>query len=133
MSVRCPQTNLQIRILKRNPSEYGRISSVDMYISTKYLKEMGWSVDVTMHFNAWNPESIKSFENTLLIDAAVYDNPVQFWGMYDMDIPNANYRIRKKSDKNLTAMHRDLIDSGDIWDTSGKQTWNSVMNQIKKC
>lgn len=99
----------------------------------KYLKEMGWSVDVMMHFNAWNPESIKSFENTLLIDATVYDDPVQFWGMYDMDIPNANYRIRKKSDKNFTAMHCDLIDSGDIWDTSGKQTWNSVMNQIKKC
>ncbi|RAZ06615.1 type IV secretion protein Rhs, partial [Klebsiella oxytoca] len=43
------------------------------------------------------------------------------------DIPNANYKIRKKSNEGYQYRHRDWIDSGSFWNANNGITWNQLM------
>jgi len=104
----------------------------------RYLKEKGWTVDVAIHFNTWAPSELQGSKGTLLVDATITNDWVQGLSLPidgDRDIPNANYRIRKKSEKGWLYKHRDLIDNGDIWNTNNAtnsgMTWTQAMSVIQ--
>ncbi|GHU74860.1 type IV secretion protein Rhs [Bacteroidia bacterium] len=99
----------------------------------KYLKEQGWDVDVAVYFNAWSPTSIEGSDGTILVDATVTNDWVQALShdKGNINIPNANYTVRKKSNGNWDTVHRDLIDSGDVWKTDGSVDWNRAMSILQ--
>jgi RHS repeat-associated protein len=92
-----------------------------------YLKAMGWKVDATVHLDIWEPTELKPNKDkvdgvgTTLIDGTITNDPVQGLSVGldgDRDIPDADIRVRKKSDLEFQYRHRDLIDSGaEFWNT----------------
>lgn len=81
----------------------------------RYLKEQGWNVDFSIHLNTWLPSELMGSVGTFLIDATITNDWVQGLSLPidgSRDIPNANYKIRKKSNEGYQYRHRDWIDSG---------------------
>jgi RHS repeat-associated protein len=99
----------------------------------KYLKEEGRNVDVAVYFNAWSPTSIEGSEGTILVDATVINDWVQALSHDNgnINIPNANYTVRKKSNASWDTVHRDLIDNGNVWKTDGSVNWNRAMSILQ--
>ncbi len=105
-----------------------------------YLTEKGHNVRAVVHFNAWDPSNMNvSREGAITIDATVTNDWVQGLSLPIngiRDIPGAQFKIRKKSDKGIPYRHRELIDNGDIWNVNletminGGQSWNSAMKTI---
>ena len=97
-----------------------------------YLIENGWNVNTMMHFNAWLPTEMYGTEGPIRVDLTTTDDIVQGLSIPvsgDRNIPNADYRIRKKSDKGFYFRHADLISNDEIW--KGNQDWNSAMQTIR--
>jgi RHS repeat-associated protein len=98
----------------------------------QYLKEQGWTVDMAIHFNAWQPTELQGSEGTFLIDATITNDWVQGLSISSTrEIPNAAYQIRKISEKGWRFRHRDLIDNGDFWDTSNNAIWGGMQSLIQ--
>lgn len=96
----------------------------------QYLKEQGWNVDFSIHLNAWLPSELVGSLGTFLIDATITNDWVQGLSLPidgNRDIPNANYKIRKKSNEGYQYRHRDWIDSGSFWNTNDGITWDQFM------
>lgn len=67
---------------------------------------------------------------TFLIDATITNDWAQGLSLPidgNRDIPNANYKIRKKSNEGYQYRHRDWIDSGSFWNTNNGITWDQFM------
>ena len=96
----------------------------------RYLKEQGWNVDFSIHLNTWLPSELMGSVGTFLIDATITNDWVQGLSLPidgSRDIPNANYKIRKKSNEGYQYRHRDWIDSGSFWNANNGITWNQLM------
>lgn len=95
----------------------------------QYLKEKGWVTDMAIYLNAWQPSELIGIEGTFAVDATITNDWVQGLSLPingDRDIPSADYRIRKKSEKGWQYRHRDLIDSGELWNAENNLTWNDI-------
>ena len=98
-----------------------------------FLIENGWNVDIMMHFNAWLPTEMYGTEGPIRVDLTTTNDLVQRLSIPmngDRNIPNADYKIRKKSDKGIIYRHADLISNDEIWNSN--QNWNSAMQTLKE-
>lgn len=105
-----------------------------------YLKSQGWKVETIVHFDTWDPNRLEPNKDkvdgvgTEVIDATITNDWVQWLSISgDRDIPNADLRVRKKSEKGWQYRHRDLIDSDEFWKTllpnAKQQQQNQKQNQ----
>ena len=100
----------------------------------KYLKEKGWNVDFAIYLNAWLPSELTDTEGVFSIDATVTNDWVQGWSLPingNRDIPNANYRVSKQSEKGWKYRHKDLIDSNEVWKMDKGLTWKEITPLIE--
>jgi len=113
----------------------------------KYLRKKGWKIDGAVHFNAWGPTSLNREgyrdDYTITIDATVINDPVQWLGRppEDYGIPGTDVTVRKKSGKNISYRHRDLIDNDSFWteylpnalqmDNDSAMDWGSSLDLIR--
>ena len=101
----------------------------------RYLEEQGWTVNTVFHLNAWQPTELYGVKGPLRVDATITNDWVQGLSLPisgNRDIPNADYKIRKKSTKEWKSIHRDLIDDGDFWNINNEMSWNDAMSLIQK-
>ena len=101
----------------------------------RYLEEQGWTVNTVFHLNAWQPTELYGVKGPLRVDATITNDLVQGLSLPisgNRDIPNADYKIRKKSTKEWKSIHRDLIDDGDFWNINNEMSWNDAMSLIQK-
>ena len=101
----------------------------------RYLEEQGWTVNTVFHLNAWQPTELYGVKGPLRVDATITNDWVQGLSLPisgNRDIPNAGYKIRKKSTKEWKSIHRDLIDDGDFWNINNEMSWNDAMSLIQK-
>ena len=101
----------------------------------RYLEEQGWTVNTVFHLNAWQPTELYGVKGPLRVDATITNDWVQGLSLPisgNRDIPNADYKIRKKSTKEWKSIHRDLIDDGDLWNINNEKSWNDAMSLIQK-
>ena len=101
----------------------------------RHLEEQGWTVNTVFHLNAWQPTELYGVKGPLRVDATITNDWVQGLSLPisgNRDIPNADYKIRKKSTKEWKSIHRDLIDDGDFWNINNEMSWNDAMSLIQK-
>ena len=101
----------------------------------RYLEEQGWTVNTVFHLNAWQPTELYGVKGPLRVDTTITNDWVQGLSLPisgNRDIPNADYKIRKKSTKEWKSIHRDLIDDGDFWNINNEMSWNDAMSLIQK-
>ena len=101
----------------------------------RYLEEQGWTVNTVFHLNAWQPTELYGVKGPLRVDATITNDWVQGLSLPisgNRDIPNADYKIRKKSTKEWKSIHRDLIDDGDFLNINNEMSWNDAMSLIQK-
>jgi len=93
-------------------------------VGTKnFLEERGWKIETMVLLNSFQSDKIKmnKKDGTIIIDYQNTNDPVtkgfdMNWGQVK-EIENADFRIREKSNKNLSYRHRGPISSGtEFWD-----------------
>ena len=104
----------------------------------KLLEERGWKIETMVFLNSFQSDKIKlnKKEGTVIIDYQNTNDPVTngfdlSWG-HDRKIENADFKIREKSNNNLSYRHRGPISSGnEFWDNLGKKCAASK-TQVKR-